>query len=334
MAQPDPALTASIYSDNGLDEVIQGALVPFREALSERGAGERWSLWTMRYPRGGHHLKVRLHGPEEEVPLVRALLAEAVERHLGSLPPVAEGEERPRLSRPRALAVDPEDDREGEHPDRSLLWTTYRRSQVCLGPCARLVEDDAYAARITAALSAAAEVVLEAMGPAAEGKISEPARLRVLLRGLAAGLRGLELFSAEERVAYLEYHRDWLLRFAMPNRDRESAVLGRFEQQVPVMAAAVEQAWEEAGREEEGAMAAWKRALGELAAYVAGFRGQPEFCEDPYSDDAVFPPVFKVFHSFANQLGVDMVNEALVHHLLLRTLSPAPAAEAAVHAGA
>lgn len=60
----------------------------------------------------------------------------------------------------------------------------------------------------------------------------------------------------------------------------------------------------------------WARAAGEFFAYVATYRGRPEYDQDPYSSDHTFLPLFKVFHGAANQYGFRLSNEAYIHHLL------------------
>jgi hypothetical protein len=52
--------------------------------------------------------------------------------------------------------------------------------------------------------------------------------------------------------------------------------------------------------------------------YIAQFRDDPAYCLDPFATDASFAPLFKMFHGFSNQLGNNIANEALVHHILLR----------------
>ena len=149
----DPVLAASLYADRGLDGLVYGVAAPLLARLREAGPAGGWSLWVVRYARGGEHLKVRLHGPAEEVPAVRRLVEEAAAAHFAALPPADPALER--ITRPDAPAIDPEDEPAGERPDRSLAWTTYRRSPVSLGP-PRFLDDDGYAARVTAALAAGA----------------------------------------------------------------------------------------------------------------------------------------------------------------------------------
>ena len=54
----------------------------------------------------------------------------------------------------------------------------------------------------------------------------------------------------------------------------------------------------------------------------------------PFSDDPVFSALFKAFHGVANQLGVDLLNEALVYHVLFRAVADERVGGAAALAGA
>ncbi len=68
--------------------------------------------------------------------------------------------------------------------------------------------------------------------------------------------------------------------------------------------------------------AQWRRSLAALFLHVS----QPRQDLDLFAEHPSFPPVFKVFHGFANQLGLDILDEAFVHHLLLGiTLPPGTA---------
>jgi hypothetical protein len=327
MLLPDPTISANIYANNRIDDVIRRAVLPFRQALARRGMADRWALWMMRYARGGAHLKLRLHGPEEEREAVRRMLEDAVERCLASLP----ADDAPRLSRPKGVPVDPEDEFEGDYPDRTLLWTTYRRSGVSLGPDADLRDDDGYVAGLVTCLAAGAGLVLEALDVAGDAP-SDAARLKVLLRALVSGLTALG-FTDEERAAYLVFHRDWMLRFALADRDREAAVLARFDQRAQASAAVVEEARRNAARWDGDPLAApaseaearWRDALRAFFAWLEPLRTDARRPAVPFTDDATFSPVFKVFHGLANQLGLDMLNEGLVHHILRHALAGEPA---------
>ena len=331
MVLADPVLTANIYCDRGLDALIQRAITPFRARLRESDPAGRWSLWLVRYSRCGEHLKVRVHGPEERRELARRLLEESVREHFAALP---DAEPAPRVSRPDAPAIDTEDEAAADYPDRTLLWTRYRRSHVNLGPPAFL-EDDRYTALFTACLARGADLVLDVLHPEPAGGVPGAARQRGLLRGLFSGLAALG-FSADERAAYLAYHRDWLIRFNVAGPDAEAEARAGFDRRVEGMASTVQQLrrvaaahWEGGAVAAAGAEGPWRDALSDLFAYLVRFRGDPAYRVDPFTDDAAFPPHFKVFHALANHLGVRMLDEAFVHHLVLRAATAEPVAAGA-----
>lgn len=313
---PDPTLSASVYCNRRLDRVVSGLVIPFRERLRELDPEERWALWMVRYSGRGDHLKLRLHGPEEERETVRTLIAEEAGRFFAALEPAGD---EPRVSRTGIPAIDEDDEGEGDHPDRALLWTRYRRSHVSLGP-EPFLADDGYARAMAAALGAGAAMVLAAFAAHPGGEPPAAARQRTLLKAVVAGLAEAGL-SRDRCAAYLAYHRDWLLRFFAEDAEREAELREGLERQADAMASTVEQLrgvvgaeWTAASRAET----AWRGTLAALAAYVAPFGGDPAYRVDPYATDPIFPPVFKVFHGVANQLGLSPVHEAFVHHLLLR----------------
>jgi hypothetical protein len=224
-----------------------------------------------------------------------------------------------------------EDEASADHPDRTLLWTTYRRSHVNLGPPVFL-EDDRYTALFTASVAAGADLVLDALQPDATGKVPGSARQKGLIKALFSGIGALR-WDAGERAAYLAYHRDWLVRFSVADPDEAAELLSRFDRRVEGMAATVEQLrrvaaaeWEGEARAGAGADGAWRKALAALLAFLVPFRGDPRYRVDPFTDDGALPPLFKVFHAMANHLGVGMLDEAFVHHLLLRASAPEVAA--------
>jgi len=316
MIRPDPVLTASVFCDGLIDEAIHGAIAPFREALRQEAPGWAGGIWMVRYGKGGMHLKLRVHGPGAGGTRARDLLREHVEAFLAALP--SRDAEAPRAPRPELPVIDDEDRAEGGHPDRSLLWTTYRRSHVNLGPDVFLA-DDGYVARMATALAAAGDIVLDAVEPGLTGG----RRLTVLRRAVLGALRAAEL-DAEQRAAYLAYHRGWLLRFLFWQPEMEEEAVTTFDGQAARMGAAVDQLRRDAAAADvaPGERGDWEHAVASLAAHVSGYRDTPGYDVDPYSADPVFPAVFKALHGLANQLGVDMRNEAFVHHLLLRAHEP------------
>jgi hypothetical protein len=323
----DPLVTANLYCEGLQDAAIHGALAPFGAGLRQGAPDRAGFLWIVRYPRAGEHLKVRIHAPADQEPRLRELLRDSVDAWLATLPPCnPEQPERPRKDAPALPAIDPEDEAAAPWPDRSLVWTRYRRSHVSLGG-GPFLADDLYVAHLTSSLGAGCEVVLDALVPDSVGKVSDSLRQTTLLQLLIGGLAAVG-FGAEERAAYLAYHRDWLVRFSLVkgggDAERTRELLARFNQRAEQMGASL-------GALRDAALATWgappdrddrwQRALAELAGYVSRFRGNLDYRLDPFSEDPVFTPVFKVFHGMANQLGLGMLPEALTHHLLLRAVA-------------
>ena len=327
--RPDPVLTASIYCTGLLDAALFHAVRPFWRAFQAEKPDSGCFLWVMRYGRGGEHLKVRIHGPDDLRPLLQRNLEEIVSAFFASLPP----SEVPPQKRGwgRTPAIDAEDAVEEDHPDRILLWTTYGRSHVSLGGDPYL-SDDRYVSLFTRCLASSSEIVLS-LEPGEDGMLPFKLRQNSLLKALIAGLAILD-FSLDKRLEYITYHRDWLLRFVL-SKDRlsesepQEQLLRSFEARVEQMGKALlvlgksaQSQWSQ-GREAilqaEGPFTAWQRAVVDLMDYVALFRDDPAYRLDPFATDAIFAPLFKMLHGFSNQLGNNIANEALAHHILLRT---------------
>lgn len=320
---PDPCLTASIHCEGGLDAAIFEAVAPFWLEFSSSHPASSY-LWLMRYRKGGEHLKVRIHGPESLVPVQRRLLEQRVASFFTrrSDQIVAPRPERKVM----APAIDVEDEVEQDHPDHTFHWTTYRRSHVSLGG-GPLLGDDIYAELFTRCLATGCELLL-ALEPGIDGLLPHRIRHGTLLKALIAGLGAMK-FSTAKRSAYLAYHRDWLLRYISP-RDTNAAVepaeklrLG-FEERVTKMQEALQPVRVAAGAEwnalpvNQGPLSSWRSSLEALIKYIAPLSSDPAYSVDPYASDSIFPPLFKVFHGFANQLGLKMPDEAFAHHLLFR----------------
>jgi hypothetical protein len=333
---PDPILTASFYCSGRLDEVLHQVVAPSWRVLQQSEPGSGAYLWTMRYGKGGEHLKVRLHGPGSLAHPARALLQQAAESFFARL-----GEPsgvRAPVGWKGAAAVDVDDEVVSDHPDRSLLWTRYRRSHVSLGG-KPFLDDDGYAGRITRCLAAGCERVL-LLAPDATGKVPHRARQSALLKALIGGLAALG-FAADARSAYLAYHRDWLLRFTLARNHAEAGkthdLLQLFDRRAEAMgpsadtlrrAARAEWARSWTAMEPEGEDAAWRRSLADLLGYISPLCADPDYHIDPFAGDPCFAPVFKVFHGLANQLGLNLIEEAFAHHLL-RSVTGEPASRPA-----
>lgn len=335
---PDPLLTASVYCAGSLDKAIFQAVRPFWREFRAEEPELTCYLWLVRYGKGGEHLKVRIHGSEQLLSRLRSPLEEKISAFLDS------------LTEPASLAgewghappIDAEDRVDTDHPDRTFLWTTYRRSHVSLAG-EPLLSDDQYAWRLTRCLAEASEIVLS-LEPGEDGRLPDKVRRNTLLKASIAGLAAVDL-PLQQRIEYLSYHRDWLLRFVRP-RTRESAIdptehllksfeahVGRMGSSLHLLQKSIQAAWSSwnEGRETPSRpndlVASWQRALAELLEHIAPVRSDSAYCVDPFAGDVAFAPIFKVLHGFANQLGLDIANEALIYHTLLRAASPRLALE-------
>jgi hypothetical protein len=334
---PDPVLSANVYCSGRLCEVICRLVAPCWERCRAAGTrapgdqGEPGYLWLMRYGRCGDHLKLRLHGPSANVSAWRRLLEAAQAEYFTRLGPAAAG--APRRSAPTAPPIDVEDRAAHDHPDRSFVWTTYTRSALSLG-ARPLLDDDRHAAALTRCLSRGTEILLARLRSDAGGQSPFGLRRALLLDALIVGIAHLSL-SELDRTRYLLYHRDCLLRYLQRHKARAEApgqgpaamarVLSRFDAELARPGARHEETAREAreqwqsgpARVRAGADLAWGRALRELSLQGARICGELEEPLDPFADLPVFPVLFKALHGMANQAGVDPLNEAFVHHLLL-----------------
>jgi hypothetical protein len=319
----DPVLTANLYCSGHLDEVLHQVIGPFWRGIRQREPGVSTFVWTSRAGEGGEHLKVRLHGPDPLADPARVLLRHAANAFFARLG-TPEEMRPPAWKEAGSPVVDSETD--SNRSDRSLVWTAYRRSPICLGG-GPFLDDEGYVSRITRCLAAACDRVLLLETDAA-GRIPLQVRRSALLEGLIAGLA----VSLDARSAYLEYHRDTLLR----TRSEEGATadfLGFFDRRTEAMGPAVDalrrsvrSAWalDAAEVEPKRSDAAWCGALANLVWYIRPLGDDPDYRIDPLAEDSCFVPLFKAFHGLANQLGLNLIEEAFAHHLLLSVSAPAP----------
>lgn len=324
---PDPMISASVYCARHLDGVIHEVLGPFWKQFALAEPESDCYLWVVRYSRCGEHVKIRLHGPDHFRDTLRAALAGFATQYFAQLG--SDDPEKRRLSRFDIPPIDFEDESESVHPDRILMWTRYRRSVVSLGS-QPLLGDDLYAARFTKCLGSSCNWVLDTLLPGPQGDFPHRIRQNAILKALTLGIGSVSF--GELRLRYLAYHRDWLLRYleAKSNDDLRrtgdfSFLIERFDLRLATMPAVVSRLGEIAqadlsDSQESDSLTQWQLDLASLAAYVAGFRGDPDYDLDPFASDPVFPVLFKVFHAVANQLGLSMPEEAFSHHLLLRAI--------------
>lgn len=341
MAFPDPVVSANLYSSGNLDDAIRRVVLPFTQRLDDSGIAAR--TWMVRYQRRGEHLKVRVHSAVENRASIREHLRAVAEPFLiasaaaRSADPEGPGVERVVGNAP---PIDIEDEATEIHPDDALLFTTYRRSHVSLGG-PPFLDRDGYASRMCACLSSACSLVLDALSVDLEGEVPFQRRHTALLKALIAGLEASDL-DAGGRRDYLTYHRDWLIRFNVDSPDAEDETVRVFDQRLDAMSAALAQVgaiavkqWSGAEEPTGGASGSpWQHDLGRLVAYASARRGDPDYRVDPFANDTIYPPVFKIFHGLANQLGLRMLDEAFGHHFLLHAADGRPAGTAVTATGA
>lgn len=326
---PDPAVTASVYNAHRLDDLLLRGIAPFWQQVKSGELGHLCRIWFVRYRRGGDHLKVRIHAPEEMVPELRRQLQEAVDRYFAGLPPHTAEEALEKRGRAELPPLDREDRTSDEYPDRSLLWTSYERSHVSLGG-SPLLQDDVYVGHLTRFLSDAGEQLLKDLKLDESGSVPHQKRQTLLMKMIIGSLATLD-FSEEQRTGYLLHHRNWLLRFALikalDRAEKASELLGRYQRQIEKMGAGI-------GPIERTMQRIWDAPAGEgpagplrlLADHLETFRGIQAYQLDPFSEEPAFTGIFKALHSVANQLGLPMHEEAFTYHLLLHVRAPRKAA--------
>jgi hypothetical protein len=323
---PDPILSANVYCSGRLDEVVHLCLAPFWAEVRSRQEPDI-CLWIMRYAKGGEHLKVRLHGAQDRSIWMREILASTVESYFSTL---AEPEaDAPRKGRDLATPIDLEDQISTLHLDRTLVWTTYRRSHISLG-YRPYTDDDEYVRRLVRCLGRSTEILLNRLTTDASGRSSHQAVQSILLKILIAGFSILP-FDPRERALYLLYHRDCLLRAILKQAgsrggaEKMRETLDRFRRQMQSMGNGVDRLartasslWQSDEAEEwDNDFESWRNALCDLVAYSSTVCGDLAHHVDPFAESPLFPALFKALHGSANQLGLTPLNEAFSHHLLM-----------------
>lgn len=349
---PDPILSASLYCAGQLDNLIHDVLRPFWSEAWQALPRDSALLWMMRYGRCGEHLKIRVHieqPPDGRRPSIRRpdataaieglraslrqslrqSLEEKSEEFFASL----DDDPMPRPTSQRGMPpVDADDEALENYPDRSVRYTTYRRSIVALGS-PPFLDDETYVALFTLCQARACDLLLDEWQLDAQHRVPFRVRFNILAKLLIAGLATLDLDPAR-RTEYLLYHRDWLIRFPLlhsnADLERGRSTLEHFEQRRQAMAAAL-------GPLRDVALAQWsddppvsknefdqnwRSALGRFAAHVEPLCDDPAYDVDPFAPRRFFAPIFKVLHGVANQLGLDAFEEAQTYHFLARLTDP------------
>ena len=318
----DPNLTYSLYADGCLDDLLPHLLLPLRQRL--RQADIKAFVWTVRYARRGRHLKLRLHVDEPSRSLVDRWLREMVQGYLVSIADQPEPNERSQLE--NIPVIDPEDADEGLAEDRRLVETRYQRSYVNLGG-APFLDHDPYALAMARALSQGLDGVLAGF----EGGDPLPSlwqaddswRQKTLLKALLSGMPAALAVPGDDLAAYAEFHRDCLLRFYVSDPDEDIATRGLFGRQLersPIQALrALARKSHQPSAATDGSADptdGWQSSLRDLRLYLDTFEGDPEYRTHPLAEKVSWPPIFKVFHGVANQIGMAPIREAFVHHLM------------------
>lgn len=313
LCRPDPELSANIYCLGAIDSAFANVVRPLVTELAslDPAAG----LWTMRYARCGEHLKLRLHVPPEQTAIVVERVEDLAGRWLASLEPHPNAEAR--AARTEMPAVDVEDDRGAVYPDRTILWTTYRRSPVSFGG-ATLVYDDQYAALMTAWFATACATVVGGLRAGPDGSFDHRSRQNLVLRNTIGALTALG-WPAARRMSYLRYHRDWLVRFSagadLAEEQRLHTVLADqavgLRSSVATLAEVAQNVDPESVRRSHG-------GLVDLVAHASVLCEGTGATLDPWAPEPVFPVLFKALHGFANQSGTKLLVEAFAYELLLR----------------
>lgn len=325
---PDPILTASLFAAGHLDALFCQVIVPAAlEVGLEPGGGAY--LWLMRYGLRGDHWKIRFHGEQEEAEQLRA----ALERHAaGALADLPEGAgEGKKIVSQVPIDVEDEASDDGEDRARGLYTTHYRRSHVCLGT-AVLHRQDAYCAAFTRALGHGSAALIAGVEPGAAGEWSHGARFSFLLKLLADGLAELRLGTEAER-SYVAYHRDTLLRSTSDDADK-AIMDGRalFDRRLEKMAdGGARLVFFVRGRfdlvrgaaEESPPAGSWRGGLASGLADIEPLVSASASRIDTYAETPLFLPLFKIFQGMSNQIGLNVIEEAYIHHILLRALSAA-----------
>lgn len=327
----DPTITANIYCQGLTDRLIYSAIRPFwQEALSVSNHLPL-RLWLMRYRRCGQHLKVRIHAPESAKQMLKELLQRNVNTFFEAIPEADRPIPVDYQIGAGDIPIDVEDGGDSNYPDCLLLWTNYRRSFVSLGSLPFL-EDDHYVDLFTRCLSEATGSVLREYHPNKKGEFTNTARQVILMKGLVEGLSALG-WVEEKAAQYLAYHRDWLIRFAIfkskTNAGKATEILEHFDKRTEGMQPLRErvlnplaQAYliSSTAKDDHPEQTPWQESLRALLDYVSPLCVNGEYQADPYAPNPAFPAPFKVFHGFANQLGIRFLEEAFSHHLLLSCL--------------
>lgn len=300
----EPVFSASIYAGGQLDQVLTEVVAPFYRDVTQEDPEA--GIWAVRYSRRGEHLKLRAHSASLQAEDLEARLRHFAEGFWAEQSP-SDGERVARFDIP---AIDSEDEPNEAVPDRTVQVTAYRRSQVTLGAQTFLDHDDIVAAMHKALAAGFARC----LGLSAEQLAGQRQNLLAKTQ-LDAVLSAMDRATA---VDYLAYHRNWLLRFFVPNTKREEQLTAHFEERVQAMGPLVDRLRQ---MEPEAAGDPWVDAVADLLRTLEPYAEDPAFDLDPFAGARWQPAFFKVVHGVANSFGVRPMDEAFICHLLHTALS-------------
>jgi Lantibiotic biosynthesis dehydratase C-term len=326
---PDPFLTANLYCNRRLDLLAREVLGGFSSDLARMGSPDEHFFWFMRYGKCGEHMKVRVHGPDSIAAEARQSLEAHANRFFAT--PDAEPDPTTWLSKSAIPAIDIDDEQDEDYENKSLLWSRYRRSPIVFGAEAYL-EDAIHLDRFCRCQAAVTSMTLGALFPRLGDPSYHKHRQAVFIELLLAAVSTLAL-SRAETASYLGYHRDWLIRSLVYNATPAGSITFEdIQQDLQSRANAMSDALRpltghiasalDSAREPKEYCRSFHQAFSSFYEHVSGYRGQPRFNQDPFTQDYAYLPVFKVLHFAANQFGFRLSNEAFIYNLLLHATRP------------
>src|SRR4051794_34311879 len=318
---PDPILTANVYCEGSLDQLIWGTLAPLWARHQAVGEHRGSFLWFARYRRGGEHLKIRFHGSPAAREAFQPVLAADIQSFLDHLPGEAATDDRD--CQPGQFPVDPEDQCTTAYPDRSLLWTSYQRQPGIMGR-QPMSDDLLHTPLFTRCLGYGSDIILKSCRPDSQGGlVSDARRLSLALKLFVAAWSSLDLPSAK-KVEVFRYHRDWLLTSFNLDVTQICAALDRRLQSRPETLAGLRALLDTGGEPEpesaadDDSFGLWQSCFAELFHYTVQRANDPDFLQDSFLKDQVLATVFKLLHAHTNQLATGLLNESYLCQLLIR----------------
>jgi hypothetical protein len=136
---------------------------------------------------------------------------------------------------------------------------------------------------------------------------------------ISSALSALERADSVLAADYLRYHRDWLLRFFIPDADHLQKLGRQFDAQAEkINTRSLRDKFESyALSTQTPRQGNWFRSVKDFGHYVGQFDDDERYQIDPFTRNTAFPAIFKLLHSVSNQIGFHPLQEAYLYHLLL-----------------